>query len=364
MAQTESTDPSRFDRRKLVLCVGPGGVGKTTCAAALGLHEANRGRKVVVVTIDPSRRLAQALGLEHAPTGEVVPVRRDPHRHLDALILDGAKVFDGIVRANASEPAVADKILASRMYQATAQRLSGALEFAAMARVQMLFDAGQHDLIVLDTPPTANAMDFLDAPTRVRELIDNPGARLLAGTGRIGAKILGLGTSVLSKTLEAVGGGQFIGDLGAFLREFADVLGEFQRRGGDFEKRLRSHETGVLLVTTASPFSVREAEGFLAQLSDYGLRIDAVVLNRIDPELPAPVEREQFDAALAGHDPEQRDRIWTAYAGARALGERTRRSIDAISQARAGRRVWTAPRFSDPPDTIPELERLGAMIFG
>lgn len=362
MAHSESTV---FERRKLVLCVGPGGVGKTTCAAALGLYAANHGRKVVVVTIDPSRRLAQALGLEHSPTGEVVPVRHGPGQHLDALILDGAKVFDSIVRQNASDPAVAERILSSRMYQATAQRLSGALEFAAMARVQMLFDADEHDLIVLDTPPTANAIDFLDAPKRVRELIDNPGARLLAGSGRIGAKILGLGSSVLSKTLEAVGGGQFIGDLGAFLREFADVLGEFQRRGGDFEKRLRSSDAGVLLVTTASPFSVREAEGFLAQLSDYGLRIDAVVLNRIDPELPEPTSRERFDAALASSAlADQRDRIWTTYAGGRALGERTRRSIDAITHARAGLRVWTAPRFGDPPDTIPELERLGAEIFG
>lgn len=363
MAENESTV---FAGRKLVLCVGPGGVGKTTCAAALGLYAASHGRKVVVVTIDPSRRLAQALDLEHSPSGELVPVRREAGCYLDALILDGAKVFDGIVRDNASDPETAQRVLSSRIYQATAARLSGALEFAAMARVQMLFDANEHDLIVLDTPPTANAMDFLDAPKRVRELIDNPGARLLAGTGRIGAKILGLGSAVLSKTLEAVGGGQFIGDLGAFLREFADVLGEFQRRGGDFEKRLRSADTGVLLVTSASPFSVREAEGFLAQLSDYGLRIDAIVLNRIDPELPEPATREQLADALTrlpDQQPDQAKRIWTAYDGARALGERTRRSIEAIAHSRAHVRVWTAPRFADPPDTIPELERLGAAIF-
>jgi len=367
MANSESTV---FAGRKLVLCVGPGGVGKTTCSAALGLYAANHGRKVVVVTIDPSRRLAQALGLENAPTGEVVPVRRKSGQYLDALILDGAKVFDGIVREHASDPQTAQRVLSSRIYQATAARLSGALEFAAMARVQMLFDADEHDLIVLDTPPTANAMDFLDAPKRVRELIDNPGARLLAGTGRISAKILGLGGAVLSKTLEAVGGGQFIGDLGSFLREFADVLGEFQRRGGDFERRLRSDEAGVLLVTSASPFSVREAEGFLGQLSEYGLRIDAVVLNRIDPELPEPATREQLADALAQRglaEPElgqQAKRIWTAYEGAQALGERTRRSIEAINGSRAGLRVWTAPRFADPPDTIPELERLGGEIFG
>src|SRR5690606_26179121 len=170
---------------------------------------------------------------------------------------------------------------------------------------------------------------------------------------------------VLSKTLETIGGGQFIGDLGAFLREFADVLGEFQRRGGDFEKRLRSADAGVLLVTSASPFSVREAEGFLAQLSDYGLRIDAVVLNRIDPALPEPATQEQLADALAGHELEsQAQRVWTAYAGARALGERTWRSIEAIRRSRTELRVWTAPRLSDPPDTIPELEQLGAAIFG
>lgn len=352
-----------FGDRRLVLCVGPGGVGKTTCAAALGLYAAAQGRKVVVVTIDPARRLAQALGLESHTPGEVVSVLREGDIHLDALVLDGAKVFDSIVRTNASNPETAEKILKSRMYQATARRLSGALEFAAMARVQMLVDAGEHDLIVLDTPPTANAMDFLQAPSRVRELIDNPGARLLAGTGRIGAKILGLGSSVLSKTFERIAGRQFLGDMGAFLREFADVLGEFHRRGGNFEQLLRSRATGVLLVTSASAFSVREAEEFLRQLAEYGLRIDAVVLNRTDPGVPPPPPWEQFIAALDDDQRPHARRIWTAYAGAQELGERTRRSIDAITSSRPGVRVWTASRRTDPPDTLPELRTFAVEIF-
>lgn len=359
---------SPFTTRKLVLCVGPGGVGKTTSAAALGLHAAASGRKVAVVTIDPSRRLAQALGLDAGKTGELVPVRR-VGGHLDALVLDGAKVFDTIVRSCASNPASAERILASRIYRATAQRLSGALEFAAMARVQMLHDAGEHDLIVLDTPPTANAIDFLDAPKQVRELIDNPGARVLAGTGRVGAKILGLGGSVLGKTLAAIGGGDFIGDLGAFLREFAEVLGEFHRRGGDFERLLRSPATGVLLVTTASPFSVREAREFLDQLAAYGLRIDAVLLNRTDPLVPAPPDRarvEQAFVAAQGDTEAARHaaaRALTTYAGLSELGHRTQRSIDAIAASRPGLRIWTAPRHVEPPDTLAELERLGDEIF-
>ncbi len=368
MAESPSTP---FAGRRLVLCVGPGGVGKTTCAAALALQAAALGRRVVVVTIDPSRRLAQALGLERSKAGELVPVVREPGVHLDALVLDGSQVFDTIVRTCASKPEHAEKILASRIYKATAQHLSGALEFAAMARVQMLHDAGEHDLIVLDTPPTANAIDFLDAPKRVRELIDNPGARLLAGTGRVGAKILGLGTSVLGKTLAMLGGGEFIGDLGTFLREFADVLAEFHRRGGDFEKLLRSKATGVLLVTTASPFSVREAKAFLDQLAQYGLRIDAVVLNRTDPALPEPPSSELVEQAIVatreGIDPEEAAelarRVCTTYAGVHELGLRTQRSILAISQARPQLHVWTAVRHSDPPDTLDELRRLGAEIF-
>lgn len=358
------TTSTVFGDRRLVLCVGPGGVGKTTCAAALGLHAAGLGRKVVVVTIDPSRRLAQALGFEANSPGELVPVVREPGIHLDALALDGAKVFDSIVRGNASSPESAERILSSRMYQATARRLSGALEFAAMARVQMLVDAGEHDLIILDTPPTANAIDFLEAPSRVRELINNPGARLIAGTGRLGARILGMGSSMLSKTLERIAGGQFLGDVGAFLREFAEVLEEFHRRGGNFEQLLRSRATGVLLVTTASSFSVREAEEFLSQLAEYGLRIDAVVLNRIDPELPEPPARERLEAVLDAQARAEIERIWTAYAGARALGERTRRSIEAINSSRAGLRVFAASRHRDPPDTLPELRRLGREIFG
>ena len=359
-AETTSTV---FGDRRLVLCVGPGGVGKTTCAAALALHAAEQGRRVIVVTIDPSRRLAQALGFSTETSGEIVAVLREPEVHLDALILDGAKVFDTIVRDNASNPAMSAAILRSRFYQATAKHLSGALEFAAMARVQMLVDAGDHDLIVLDTPPTANAIDFLNAPKRVRELIDNPGARLLAGTGRLGARLLGLGGAVFRTTLERIGGGAFLGDLGSFLREFADVLGEFQRRGGDFEQLLRSRATGVLLVTSASPFSTREADEFLAQLADYGLRIDAVLLNRIDAVVPEPPSRNEYEQSLGEADPELARRAWVAYDGAYNLGQRTRRSIEAITGSREGLRVWASPRLTEAPDTLERLRVLGREIF-
>ena len=228
-----------FAGREVVLCVGPGGVGKTTTAASIALHAAREGRKVVVVTIDPSRRLGQALGIDtgSGTGGEVVPVLTPARHgaHLDALLLDSASVFDAIVHACAKTPDAARRITSSRMYGAMAQSLGGALEYAAMARVQMLHAAGEHDLIVLDTPPTANALDFLDAPKRIHEVVDNPAAKLVVGTGKVGGKILGLGGAVLMRTLTAIGGGDFLRDLGEFLRDFADVIAEFNRRGGDFD---------------------------------------------------------------------------------------------------------------------------------
>lgn len=383
MAESPSS-AAVFARRRLVLCVGPGGVGKTTNAAALALHAAKvHGRKVAVVTIDPARRLAQALGIDgidpsdggnagsESRASDLVALSGEDlglpeGARLDALILDGGRVFDTIVRECASDAASAQSILDSRIYQAMAERLSGALEFAAMARVQMLLDAGEHDLIVLDTPPTANAMDFLEAPSRIRELIDNPGARLLAGTGRIGARILGLGTSVLTRTLEAMGGGAFIRDLGTFLREISGVLQEFTRRGGDFEQALRSPSTGVLLVTAATTFSVREAGVFLDQLDDYGLNIDAVVLNRLEPKLPAPPQRDAVEAALdsAGLDARARVRAWSVYDGAQAQGRASEAAVATIAAQRPGVRIWTAPRYPEPPDTLPALVQLGASIFG
>ncbi len=368
MAESTSTREG-FDARRVVLCVGPGGVGKTTTAAALALTAARAGRRVAVVTIDPSRRLAQALGLTtaDAPDQPLVPVWNEPSGgpgRLDALLLDTKTVFDHIVRSCASSTAAAESLLANPIYRATSEHLGGALEYAAMARLQMLYAERSHDLIVLDTPPTANALEFLQAPRRIAELIDNPAGRILLGTGRLGGTILGLGASVFMRALQTIGGGQFVSDLGAFLREFADVVSEFHRRGGSFDDLLRTHETGVVLTTAATEFSVREARDFLRVLVDAGLHLEGVVLNRVDPELVlAPTAGElrqalgdRCDAALA-------ERILEVYEDARAQGARARRARAELDVAFPGLRVWTAARRSPPPEGVDDLVDLGDEMF-
>src|SRR5690606_17223000 len=159
-------------------------------------------------------------------------------------------------------------------------------EYAATARVHMLHSSGEHDLIILDTPPTANAIEFLEAPARIGEILTNPAAKFLASSSRLGMKFFGLASNVMLKAFESLGGGPFIGDLGRFLADFGGVIGEFQRRAGDVAELLSSAGTGVVLTTSATEFSVREAKDFLEVLRRRGLRIDGVVLNRVDPPLP------------------------------------------------------------------------------
>lgn len=361
-----------FAGRRVLLCVGPGGVGKTTCAAALALTAAEAGRRVCVVTIDPSRRLAQALGLDaQAIDGRVVPVLPQADAVLDALLLDSARVFDEIVRVCAKDTTAANAILVNPIYRATAKRLGGALEYAAMARLQMLHADDRYDLVVLDTPPTANAIQFLEAPGRVQELVDNPAAKLLTGATKIGGKILGLGTGVLMSTLERVGGGSFIGDLGAFMRDFAGVIAEFHRRAGDVDALLQSRETGVVLTTSATAFSVREATAFIDTLVEGGLHVDGVLLNRYDTPLPAAPDLDPLRDLVAARTGESgagldraMDRVDEIYAQARAQGAGARAAHEALSRRFGPLPVWIAKRRDPPPEDLAALRALGRELFG
>ncbi len=348
------------DSRKVVLCMGPGGVGKTTVSAALALAAAAAGRRVIVVTIDPSRRLAQALGLdEDVPPGEVVEVATPDGTMLSCLLLDPQSVFDSIVGGYAKNADEATTIRANPIYRATAQHLSGAVEYAAIVRVQMLAESDDHDLVILDTPPTANAVQFLDAPARIRELVGNPAARLLAGTGRIGMKILGLGGGVLLKTLESMGGGGFLGELGEFLRQFGAVLKEFQRRAGDVDALLQSKRAGVVLTTAATEYSMREAEGFLAELSERGLHVDGIVVNRLLPEAPPRPD----DAAPLSDDPAVAAELDELAAVANLQGERGTRILAKLRDEHAPTPVCSLPRKDPPPTSLDDLAAMGRELL-
>ena len=364
------TDPlSAAPPRRVVLCVGPGGVGKTTCAAALALGAARQGQRVLVVTIDPSRRLAQALGHDRARAGTELPVPLPAggRGSLHALLLATEVVFDRIVHAYAESPAAARQITGNPIYRAIAENLGGALEYAAMAQLQLLHAERRYDLIVLDTPPTANAIDFLSAPERIHEVATNPATKLISGGGKLGARLLGVGNGLVLKALSAVGGGEFLAELGAFLRDFAGVIAAFQQRAGDFSSLLTSPETGVVLATSAAPLSVREALDFLAVLRERGLRIDGVVLNRVLPPFPPAPPPAALRAALAGQvgdgalDDTVR-RLETAYAGLRLQGERSLAAGEALTRAHPSTPLWLLPLRDPSPTSVEDLSDLVAQF--
>lgn len=365
-------DPLRHAQppRRVVLCVGPGGVGKTTTAATLALGAAAQGQDVLVVTIDPSRRLGQALGFEGAPAGVELkvesPALRGSGGSLHALLLDGRAVFDRLVRAYAATPEVAASIVQNPIYRATAENLGGALEYAAIAQLQLLHAEGRHDLIVLDTPPTANAMEFLAAPERVSELVNNPATRLLTGGGKLGSRLLGIGNGIVLRTLSTIGGGDFLRDLGDFLRDFSGVLESFRSRAGDFQALLTSAATGVILTTSASPFSVREAVQFLAVLHERGLRVDGVVLNRVLPPFPPLPALELLRPALAEQIEGPIEPVLSAiidgYSGLRAEGDRTLEAARTIVQAFPSLPIWALPRQEPPPTSLDDLHQLGGLF--
>ena len=358
--------------RRVVLCVGPGGVGKTTVAAALGLAASRAGRRVAVVTIDPSRRLAQALGVDperHDPGTVVeVPGTGGAGQPLHCLLLHTQSVFDGIVRSHSPDPAAAERMLNNRLYIATVQQLGGALEYAAMARVHMLAAEGRYDLIVLDTPPTANAIQFLEAPKRIGELLDNPAAKFLAGSGALGMKFLGLASSVMRKAFEMIGGGPFIGELGDFLRDFGYVLTEFQSRAGGVAELLTSPGTGVVLTTAATIFSVREAKDFIRVLTERNLRIDGVVLNRVDPLVPPMPPPDLLRAAIARDFGESTAdtglaRFAHTYEGARVQSLRVHEVENDLVRSYPELPICSIPRMSPPPSSLEELRSMGTALL-
>ena len=293
---------------------------------------------------------------DHAPGGS-----------LHALWLATEQAFAELVRSYAETPAAADAILRNPIYKAMAETLGGAPESAAMAKRQLPHAARRYDLIVLDTPPTANAIEFLSAPERVHELATNPAARLLTGGTRLGARLLGIGNSLVLRTLSTIARSNFLTELGAFLRDFTTVLAAFQDRAGDFQSLLTSPDTGVVLATSASPFSVREALDFLAVLQTRGLRVDSVVLNRVLPPFPPPPPTDALRAAIAAQVPEpvREDslaRIAAAYAGLGAQGQQAVQARAALPQPHRNLPLWLPPQRAPPPTSHTDLQELVAQF--
>ena len=303
--------------RRIVVCVGSGGVGKTTVSAVIALHEAIRGRKVLVLTIDPARRLANSLGVDEIGSEmHRIPIERfeeigvTPRGELWAMMLDMKESFDRIVNKYAPQQAQQD-ILENRIYRHFSTSVAGTQEYAAAERLYELYEEGEFDLLVLDTPPTVHALDFIDAPRRLGDAIDNKALQWMykpgVFAGRKGLGIFSVGTSYVMKTLSKFTGTQLLDEFSVFLRHFSVLFDGFKTRGEAVRKTLLSADATFVVVTAPDPPTIDEAAYMYRKLGEEKAGVGAFVVNRVFDfafdrgELRRPAV--SFAAELSEHHP-------------------------------------------------------------
>lgn len=268
----------------LVVCCGAGGVGKTTTAAALALRAAEHGRKVVVLTIDPARRLAQALGVESLDN-DPQPVNLGPEvkGELQAMMLNMKRTFDDMVVEHAPEKA--ESIFANPVYQTAVSSFGGTQEYMAMEKLGQLSDKGIWDLIVVDTPPSRNALDFLDAPKRLGNFLDGRMIRVFTAPGRGFGRIVTGAMGLALKGVSTVVGGQMLSNASVFVQSLDTMFGGFRARSQRTFELLSRPGTAFIVVSAAEPDALREASFFVDRLSTENMPLAGLVLNRTHPEL-------------------------------------------------------------------------------
>jgi anion-transporting ArsA/GET3 family ATPase len=294
---TSSTLTDLIASRRVIITVGSGGVGKTTTAAAIGLAGARMGRRVLVLTIDPAKRLATSLGLREmrAEAQPIDPAVLGPSvkGSLVAMMLDVRRTFDELVARYAADEEVRDRIYANKIYRAVAGSLAGTPEYMAMEKLHSVKGDPAYDLIVLDTPPTANALDFLEAPDRMIAAIDSPTIRAFVqafeGAGRLSLNLL---SKAMAKVLSGLGkftGAGFLEQIAEFLSDIQSLFGGFKERATRVREELKGSDVAFVIVTSPDPMAVGEAMFFAERLAEGGMRTEALVVNRVRKLEPVEV---------------------------------------------------------------------------
>lgn len=285
---------SLLTSRRVLLVVGCGGVGKTTTTAALGLAAARRGKRVLCLTIDPARRLSQSLGIEEMKTEAQTIAPAVFERaglnipgSMTVMMLDTKSTFDGLIRELAPTPEQRDRILNNVLYKYISTSLAGTQEYMAMEKLHETKADPRYDLILLDTPPTANALDFLDAPERLVGAIDSAATKWLVdavqNSGTFSLNLLAKGAAAIVRGIGKVSGSGFLEQMAAFIAEINTLFGGWKKRADAVSAALRGPDVAYVLVTTPDPLAVREVLFFAERLRQQNMRRDAFVVNRVHP---------------------------------------------------------------------------------
>ena len=289
---------------RIIVCCGAGGVGKTTTAAAVGLRAAERhGRRTVVLTIDPARRLAQSMGLtelENTPR-QVKGVQAEGPGELHAMMLDMKRTFDEVVLAH-TDPKRAEEIFANPFYEVMSSTFSGTQEYMAMEKLGQLRSRDEWDLIVVDTPPSRSALDFLDAPSRLGRFLDGRMLRLLLAPARAGGRsvfnLVSASFNLFTRAVTKILGAQLLSDLSGFVAALDSMFGGFRERSEQTYRILQARETAFLVVAAPEPDAIREAAYFAGRLAADRMPMAGLVLNRVTT-VAAPALAGQTAAAAA-----------------------------------------------------------------
>jgi anion-transporting ArsA/GET3 family ATPase len=359
------TDPDT----RIVVCCGAGGVGKTTTSAALALAAAEAGRTVVVLTIDPARRLAQSLGLgelDNEPRRVDVPGARG---ELHAMMLDMKRTFDDIVVAH-STPERAQQIFENPFYQTLSSSFAGTQEYMAMEKLGQLRAGDRWDLIIVDTPPSRSALDFLDAPNRMSRFLDGTMIRLLTAPSRTGFKIASASFMFFSRIISKILGGQLLRDISSFVAALDTMFGGFRERATATYELLRRPGTWFLVVATPEPDALREASYFVDRLSAEQMPLAGLVLNRTHPPTTTALSATRAEGAAeevleaGGADAELAAGALRVHAERMAQATREQHLADRFTSAHPEVAVRTVPAVAGDVHDLDGLRGMADALTG
>ena len=374
---TELDVAALIELKRIIICCGGGGVGKTTTAASLGYLAAQRGRRALVMTIDPARRLAQALGLNelgHEPQRIEIPSATG---ELHAMMLDTKRTFDALIEQYAPSSAARETIFANRYYQHLSNSLAGSREFMAMEKVFELAAAATYDLLVVDTPPAQHALDFLEAPERLFDLFEGSFVNLLLQpyrvAGRLGFDLFRRSSDRLLKVFERLTGYDVLADLSDFFLAFAGMSAGFKERSQRVLTMLREPQTSFLLICAPEPASLSQVDRFFARLSSDAMPIGGVIINRVHQADAifddSSYSLTQSDVSLIAAAPDRHlggadltHRLLDAYRDQLTLAALDRAAIEATDWARAKVPMHRVPHFDRDLHSLADVAAFSACL--
>jgi anion-transporting ArsA/GET3 family ATPase len=363
-----------LEGKRVCVCAGSGGVGKTTSAAAIAAGMAARGKRVAVLTIDPARRLADSLGLpelgnveRRVDPGLLAAAGIDPGEgELWAMMLDAKQTFDEVIRKNAPDAETRDRILSNRIYQQLSAALAGSQEYMAMEKLYEIHSDGRYDLLVLDTPPSRDALDFLDAPRRLLQFIEGRALQVFLKPTGLGMRVFGRGASVMFSILRRITGVDLLEDLAEFFGAFGGMVGGFRERARKVGELLANPETSFVLVCGPQDEPVVEALRFHRKLVESKLPFAGAIVNKVHygaelgsdgADLVAALLTELSDDALAR-------RVAANFADFAALAARDRRNIDRLAAALGTDSVIEVPYLDHEVHDLTGLFEVNRYLFG